>query len=1151
MQRLIIRITAAILLIFQSVQAQVPQAGALDTTFNFGWPESDFTENTPGTGTAGIVYTIAQQPDGKILIGGSISGHNGMSQSNIIRLFSNGKRDTSFSSGMGPTNPNNKVNCIAIQPDGKIIIGGTFTNYQGTSRNRIARLLTNGSLDTSFTPGLGANGEVNTIALQSDGKILIGGAFTSYNGILRNRIARLNADGNIDTAFNPGTGANGTIICIALQADNKLIIGGSFTSFNNVASSRLARLYFDGNIDSSFNIGLGPNGEIRAISIQPDHKIFIGGAFSTYNGLAQRGIAKIAMNGSLEATFNIPPSLQMNVNSLAVDVDNKILIVGESSSFNGQPFRSISRLNSSGDLDSSFAHGTQITAPVYALLLQSDNKVLIGGVFLASVSNLHRAFTRLDTFGIRDPMFNPSMGPNSTVRTIALQPDGKLLVGGSFSRFDDEQRNRLARLLSNGSLDTSFIVGPGANTDVHTIVIQPDSKIIIAGAFDSYNQVSRVRIARLNINGSLDTTFHPGAGANGPIWAAVLQPDGKIIVGGNFSSFAGALVNNIVRLNSNGSVDVSFNTGQGASGVVNTLAIQPDGKVLLGGAFVGFNGAPINRIVRLNPNGSLDTTFNTGTGASNTISALSLQPDGKIVIGGEFASYDGISRNGIARLNANGSIDITFNPGTGVFGRVNTIALQPDGKVLLAGNIGSVNGINRVRIARLNTYGSLDLSFDPNAGPNGELNYVTLQPDGKLIIGGYFFRYNHLFRQHIARINSSNCTSTVTNITPTASICVGSSKNLIGTPGGTWVIASGPGSISGNVYTASAGAGTVSIYTLVNNCTSPLVTFEVELPTPPTMPDSIASCLGHTITLTPSGGGVNYRFYADSTGGSPLAGGDGVITFTTPILSNTTTYYISSLSDSGCESSTRTAVTVTVDLPNPPAVAAQLDICAGDSATITPTAGGVAYRIYVDSIGGSPITGGDSVTSFTTPIISTTTTYFIASLSAAGCESSSRTAVTVVVNPIPVVTIVQLADSLKADLGAGTYQWFRNGSTITGANSGHYIPLQSGLYTLRFTSLQGCTGLSNEINVIIAGVSNEAKQTLQWSAYPVPFNEQLTIEAPFPFSYQVLDARGAVRYEGRTENTELVIPSNDLVSGMYLVKIVVNGQAYTRKVVRK
>ena len=188
-----------------------------------------------------------------------------------------GSLDTSFDPGSGA---NSWVYELAIQPDGKILIGGNFTTYNGTGRNSIARLNADGSLDTTFDPGTGADNYVLGLAIQSDGKILIGGAFTTYNGTGRNSIARLNADGSLDTSFDPGAGANGFGYALAIQADGKILIGGDFTSYDGTGRNRIARLNADGSLDTSFDPGTGADNYPVALAIQPDGKILIGGGFT-------------------------------------------------------------------------------------------------------------------------------------------------------------------------------------------------------------------------------------------------------------------------------------------------------------------------------------------------------------------------------------------------------------------------------------------------------------------------------------------------------------------------------------------------------------------------------------------------------------------------------------------------------------------------------------------------------------------------------------------------------------------------------------------------------------------------------------------------------------------------------------------------------
>ncbi|MFH0865697.1 MAG: delta-60 repeat domain-containing protein, partial [Bacteroidota bacterium] len=190
------------------------QPGAIDTTFNstdigFGW----------GDGANGFVYTSSIQSDGKIIIGGNFNYYNGTAMNRIARLNADGSLDGAFNVGTGA---NGVVETISIQSDGKIIIGGGFSFYNGTARARIARLNADGTLDNTFTIGTGANDAVETSSIQSDGKIIIGGRFTTYNGTARNRIARLNADGSLDAAFNPGTGANDDVQTSSIQSDGKI-----------------------------------------------------------------------------------------------------------------------------------------------------------------------------------------------------------------------------------------------------------------------------------------------------------------------------------------------------------------------------------------------------------------------------------------------------------------------------------------------------------------------------------------------------------------------------------------------------------------------------------------------------------------------------------------------------------------------------------------------------------------------------------------------------------------------------------------------------------------------------------------------------------------------------------------------------------------
>ena len=311
---------------------------------------------------------------------------------------------------------------------------------------------------------------------------------------------------------------------------------------------------------------------------------------------------------------------------------------------------------------------------------------------------------------------------------------------------------------------------PGANGVIYAMAVQPDGKILVGGQFSllgggGSGTFARSRIARLNVDGSVDTTFNPSVG--GSVVTLAVQADGKILVGGVFTMVSGVTRHNIARLNPDGSLDTAFNPGSSGSiynGEVDVLLVQPDGRILVGGEFLALGGGtgitPRNRIGRLNANGSVDTTFNPG--ANDAVIALALQPDGGIVVGGVFTTLGGATRNRLGRLNANGTLDTTFIAGTN--GNVVTaIALQADGKILVGGDFTGLGGgtgtTPRNKLGRLNADGSVDAGFDPGATASiGGIVYTFgVQADGKILVGGTFTGLGNggtLPRRNIGRLHS-------------------------------------------------------------------------------------------------------------------------------------------------------------------------------------------------------------------------------------------------------------------------------------------------------------------------------------------------------------------------------------------------------------
>jgi uncharacterized delta-60 repeat protein len=252
-------------------------------------------------------------------------------------------------------------------------------------------------------------------------------------------------------------------------------------------------------------------------------------------------------------------------------------------------------------------------------------------------------------------------------------------------------------------------------------------------------------------DGVYDTSFNSGGfGVDLNVDSLAVQADGKILIGGGFTMYNGQDVPDcLIRLNADGTLDESFNNGgSGLDETVNVIKVQSDGKILIGGEFTTYNGVNVpDHIIRLNADGSHDSTFNNGaSGANSNIHAILVLGDGKVLIGGSFSHYNGADvPDGIIRLNEDGTHDNTFNNGgSGANNDVKVIRLQSDGKILIGGWFGVYNGITYPDFfTRLNADGTIDDTFNNGGiGPNHQIYGIGFQSDGKIIIGGWFDKYN-------------------------------------------------------------------------------------------------------------------------------------------------------------------------------------------------------------------------------------------------------------------------------------------------------------------------------------------------------------------------------------------------------------------------
>ena len=445
------------------------------------WEYYDSLNSAVPSGSPYYLDTRSISIDDKgILWGGIAQTSNGTAISNSEDVDFYNQRTSGF---------DNVVYSTGVQSDGKIIIGGGFTLFNGFTRNRLVRLNPDGTEDipfytnlTSTGTGSGFNGLIlfDCIKIQSDGKILVGGGFNIFNGFTRNGLIRLNSDGTEDTSFytnltstGTGSGFNGFIYTICLQADGKILVGGTFNSFNGNTRNRIVRLNSDGTEDTSFYISV----------------------ISTGTGTAFNNV----------------------VYSIREQTDGRILVSGNFTSFNGSTRRRLIRLNPSGSEDASF-------------------------------------YTNLSPLG---------SGFNSAVYGITIQNDGKIIITGDFNVLDSSLRENIVRLNSNGTGDTQFYLnvtstgdGTGFNNGgtFHTS-IQTDGKIIVTGGFSDFNDSvgnNRNRIVRLNSDGTEDSSFYSPItpGFDNFVYTNEIQSDGKILLGGDFTTFAGNTRNFSIRLNS-------------------------------------------------------------------------------------------------------------------------------------------------------------------------------------------------------------------------------------------------------------------------------------------------------------------------------------------------------------------------------------------------------------------------------------------------------------------------------------------------------------------------------------------------------------------------------------------------------------------------
>ena len=634
-------------------------------------------------------------------------------------------------------------------------------------------------LDPSFAPSqlTAQGGGIFTTLQQPDGKVLITGSFQLMNGQASPRVARLNADGSPDLAFRAqaGSGPNGYITAMALQPDGKIILGADHyvDGYNGAPAQTLLRLNPDGSLDTSFNSGGNGwrNRPILSIAVQPDGKILVGGELgAVFNGQPTKGLIRLLPSGRLDASFSTGSRFVSSARSgygqvrkIIVQPDGNIMVAGEFGVVGGQASDAIVRLLPTGSRDASFASPLASHASVSDMVRQSDGKLLIGGYALTGLASDYNIVARLLPTGALDPTFTRINSLGASVDDLGLRTDGSILVTGRFSSIGGANRLGLARLSTTGTVDTTFATGGGTTRIVRSVVELTNGQYLAAGFFDSFGGLNSSGLVRLLANGNVDTSYTMllETVSSGPL---VPQNNGQLLLSSPIlTKFNGQAVGSqgyprFHRINANGSYN-SLATLPPAVTRTNSGNYFYNAFPQADGTFYGTyqNSDSTAMVRRVLANGTFDPTFAAAelrwsrpyppccAGANN----ITLHPGGGVLVVGTYSRVNGLPRTYVARLLADGTLNTQFAPPTSAVWQVpsagvgNTAGFRnavglPSGQTLVLWN-----DATRSYVARLNPDGNLDNTFSigSGGGPSSVFSIIALA-SGNILANGDFTTFN-------------------------------------------------------------------------------------------------------------------------------------------------------------------------------------------------------------------------------------------------------------------------------------------------------------------------------------------------------------------------------------------------------------------------
>ncbi|MBK8811665.1 MAG: VCBS repeat-containing protein [Acidobacteria bacterium] len=591
------------------------------------------------------------------------------------------------------------------------------------------------------------------------------------------------ASGEIDPAFAPVPSkalVENSITGQLVQPDGKIVVWGTDLAVDS-KFGQIVRLSDNGTADPGFSFCGCLLTSVTKVVRQPDGKFLVGGSGLDFQGR----IVRLNADGSHDSSFNSVlggfSHIQSTADVIAVQADGRVFATIAGQVIGGFHSGYLVRLNSDGSVDTSFTQiaydgGRIIFGYVRGFELDPNGRFYMAIVTFSAFSS-SISLRRYAPDGTVDTTWEaPTFGPSGSLQNIgdlALQPGGALLVSGTFTSVNGVAKTNLVRILPAGNVDLNFTATVPGIGGVGEIAILQNGKILATAAG---------LLVRLNADGSTDSGFTHPVGITSVANRFVLDSAERIVAYAQSGS-----VYRLFRLQSNGPVDTGFNPNLTILAETYTQAVQSDGKLIVAGTFSQINGTPKSSIGRLNSDGTLDGSFDGGTGFDLPPISLSVQNDGKIIAAGGFNSYNGISLPGLARLNNDGSLDQTFTP---TVASVYGATVLSDGKILIYGPFTTVNGVTRERLVKLNGDGSLDNSVTASIA-NGAVYSAVEVPGGGFVVGGSFNGVDGFNRSNLVRLNSNGSLDQTFNATGVATV-----NSIIVQPDGKFVCVYGAGSPS-------------------------------------------------------------------------------------------------------------------------------------------------------------------------------------------------------------------------------------------------------------------------------------------------------------------------------------------------------------------